>query len=161
MAWIVAAVYWILLSSTLQTITDQSLKAINIIEHTTNLIVVLIDLFLSRSRLSWKDVIFPMIVALLYTFWTWIFVYSGVWEWPYPFFRQILNPLENTWWVVVVTLIGGTLVFAIAFCIVFGMYRLREYLALRKTRKEFEKRMSQNFGDSPMIFTMPPPQEQV
>ena len=76
-SWIVALVYWIILSKELPS-KNNTLRSLNVIEHSIDLIFVLMEIFLTKSWLNYSAVLFPLAVAWLYTFWTWIFVYAKV-----------------------------------------------------------------------------------
>ena len=115
--------------------TDGNRKALVIIEHSTDLILILIEMFLTRTFLTLKAGIYPVIVALLFTFWTWIFVYNGFWSWPYGFFEQVLNPNEKPWLITVVALLAGFVAVYLIFLIVYGTFRLREALGQKKLQK--------------------------
>ena len=123
--------------------TDNNQKSIVILEHSTDLILVIMEMFLCRTPLLWLDFGYPIVIALLYTFWTWIFVYANIWSWPYNFFKDVLNPLYKPWWVTILALIAGSLAVAFIFFIVFGTYKLREAMGIRSQKLASEKRASE------------------
>lgn len=151
--WLVVIIYWGLLSGNIGSKTDNNQKSIVILEHSTDLILVLMEMFLCRTPLYWLDFVYPIVIALLYTLWTWIFVYANVWSWPYNFFKDVLNPLYKPWWVTVLALVAGSLAVAIIFSIVFGTYKLREAMGIRSRKLAADKRVSHQINQDNISMT--------
>jgi hypothetical protein len=135
--WMVVLVYWILLSSKLPTLGLNSLL-INVVEHSIDLVFVVVEMVLTKSWLNYYSFVFPMAIGWLYTFWTWIFVYAGIWDWPYGFFDQVLNPNNRPAWITVVAILAASLVIILIFFIVYAIFRIREYYGNNREKTQDE-----------------------
>lgn len=133
--WMVVLIYWILLSNKLPTLDLHSL-IINVVEHTLDLVFVVVEMALTKSWLNYYSFVFPLAVGWLYTFWTWIFVYAGIWDWPYGFFNSVLNPNNKPAWITVVAILAGSLVIIVIFFIAYATFRIREYYGKKRETKE-------------------------
>jgi phosphotransferase system glucose/maltose/N-acetylglucosamine-specific IIC component len=91
---------------------------------------------LTKSWLNYYSFVFPLAVGWLYTFWTWIFVYAGIWDWPYGFFNSVLNPNNKPAWITVVAILAGSLVIIVIFFIAYATFRIREYYGKKRETKE-------------------------
>ena len=130
--WMVVLVYWILLSKDLLTLPSIHQKIINVVEHAIDLFMVVIEMTLTKSWLKYYSFVFPLAVAWFYTFWTWIFVYAGIWDWPYNFFRQVLDPNNKAAWITAVAILGGSVVVIVIYFIPYVTFRIREYYGKKR-----------------------------
>ena len=133
--------YWILLSGGISTQSSNEMKAMLVIEHSIDLIIVLIEMFLCKTQVKWIHSLYPIGIAYIYVFYTWIMVYSGVWDWPYNFFETLLNPVEKAWWLTVLGILGGTLAILLIFSIVYFTFWIREYIGKKHSKQKDVKEM--------------------
>lgn len=107
----------------------------DIIQHSLNIIIITIDLFICKAPLPAFSCVYPLICGWLYVFWTWIFVYSGFWDWPYSFFDFVFNPKERPLWLTIPALLFAVIGVSLCFGIVYTLVKVRDHLGNRKSHK--------------------------
>jgi hypothetical protein len=93
-SWLVFIIFWILLSSILFSPEKSAIDKMDlVIGHSMNLIPVVIDLYLSKTKVTFYPYVFaPLIVVFIYIcFFTTLYV-TLHWDWPYPFVALINGP---------------------------------------------------------------------
>ena len=93
-SWLVGIIFWILLSSILLSEEMSTIDKIDqVVGHSMNLIPVVLDLYLSKTTVTFYPYVFsPLIVVFTYIcFATTLYVTLG-WSWPYPFMELINGP---------------------------------------------------------------------
>lgn len=114
----------------------------DIIQHSLNIVVVMIDLFICKAPLPAFSCIYPLIFGWLYVFWTWIFVYSGYWDWPYSFFDFVFNPKERPLWLTLPALLCAVVGVLLNFGICLILIEIREYFGQKDQKKYIRKDIS-------------------
>lgn len=107
----------------------------DVIQHSLNIVITIIDLFICKAPLPAFSCVYPLICGWLYVFWTWIFVYSGYWDWPYSFFDFVFNPRERPLWLTLPALLCAVVGVSFCFGIVYSLVQLREYLGNKDSHK--------------------------
>ena len=135
MPWVASVIY---VSKFTPTTFTPDFIVCDMVQHSLNIVVVTIDLFLCKAPLPAFSCIYPLIFGWLYVFWTWIFVYSGFWDWPYSFFDFVFNPRERPLWLTLPALICAVIGVLINFGIVYTLVKIREYFGSQDSKKSIQ-----------------------
>ena len=144
--WIIFFGYLCKLSDEASDPFDGSFKSFQV---SLNLLLVILEMLLSQALLPPSSCIYPLVFTWAYTVFTWIFVYGNIWNWPYPFFHLVLNPLERPWWLTVAALFCGSLGIICIFGFAYVTFRIRQTLAdyySRDLYSNYYKRPIQDFN---------------
>jgi hypothetical protein len=152
MPWVSTVIY---LSNFTATTFTQDFIVFDMLQHSLNIGVVMIDLFICKAPLPAFSCVYPLIVGLLYVFWTWIFVYSGFWDWPYSFFDFVYNPKERPLWLTLPALLVAVFGVMICFGICCLLVEIREYFGRdqkKYMRKDSSSDSSLNDDDNTLFL---------
>jgi hypothetical protein len=147
LSWTVTITYWILLANAelSSTVLGLEIKVDNIIAHSLNLILLLIDLFISRVQLAWKDAIYPILFALVYQMM--VIAWKGLVNrnWPYNFVASINGGQERVNWGPIFAFAAGLSLFILLMhAITIGLIALRKMLLRKAGQMKPDGAVSQN-----------------
>ena len=154
MPWVASSIYGFKLSPAS---FSSDFMTCDLLQHTLNLVIITIDLFICKSPLPLFSCTYPVILGLFYVFWTWIFVYSNIWGWPYTFFDLVFNPKDRPLWLTIAALFCGMIGLLVNFWIVYILVKIRDHVGIslsQSFKKSFKKsvNLSCMIGDDSITY---------
>jgi hypothetical protein len=141
LSWLVTIGYWTLLSVDFTRQTDDRLRFRSLTPHVFNLLMMLLEIVISKNLIPTFYLLYPIAAVYLYTIYTLMLRYAFDVPFPYDF----LNPLfEKAWTIAVFEIFLGVFV-TITFFVSQNLCRLRDF----SVRKMFPKR--QSYGNASVI----------
>lgn len=122
--WVVSLGYWLLLRN--QFIDETTLEDhfFSFVPHATNILITLIELFLSQNKLSKLGWVYPVIALYLYLAYSALLRYQFDIPWPYGFMATLL---EGKAWMAAAFVIGGAILTIILYYISYLLVILRDW----------------------------------
>ena len=124
---IVDCVFWFLLTDTISQQSSIERKVLIIIQHSANLCFLIIDYKTSQIELRKHHILGPVAFILTFIIFTWICVALGMWDYPYPFFKEYLD-ISNASIIIIIlsilTILIVNLIFYAIIYVIFNYQRL-------------------------------------
>ncbi|KAJ8324205.1 hypothetical protein QVD99_008535 [Batrachochytrium dendrobatidis] len=115
LAMIVLTIFWALLQYILESTSDRTLLFLIMTPHIANLVMMQIELWLTKIKLPLLSIGFTLLSIFLYTLWVWLAKYGFDIDFPYRFFANLMDIRKTP---------GMSIAWVIAFLAIFTIMSL-------------------------------------